>query len=48
MLSKILYKQEHEMFREISKEKNIFRKLVMAMKLEAITAAFAESIHNAE
>lgn len=48
MLSNILYKQEHEMFKELAKEKNILRKLVMAVKLEAITTAFAESIHNAE
>ncbi|MBQ9551522.1 MAG: hypothetical protein IJU96_02040 [Clostridia bacterium] len=48
MLFDILYQQEHELLRKISREKNLFRKFVLAAKLEALSSAFADSIMHAE
>lgn len=48
MLSDILYQQEHELLHKIVREKNLFRKFFLAMKIEAITEAFADSIAHAE
>lgn len=47
MLSDILYQQEHELLHKIVREKNLFRKFFLAMKIEAITEAFADSIDHA-
>ncbi len=47
MFSDILYRQEHELLRKIGREKSLLRKLVIAMRIEAISEAYAESVaHN--
>ncbi len=48
MFSDILYQQEHELLHKIAGEKNLFRKLFIAMRIEAISSAFAESVAHAE
>ena len=48
MFSNILYEQEHELLRRISREKNLFRKFVLAAKIEALSTAFEDSIMHAE
>ena len=48
MLSDILYEQEHELLHKIAGEKSLLRKFFIAMKIEAISSAFADSIARAE
>lgn len=45
MFSKYLVKQENELIKEISAEKNIFKKIAKATKLNALLAYMA---NNAE
>ena len=44
MLARILFQRENELFDEISAEKNLFRKLMKAVELNAIATAFKESM----
>ncbi len=44
MFSDILYQEERELLRRIVKEKGLFHKLFLALKLEAIAESYTESI----
>ena len=47
MLSDILYRQEHELLSRIGREKSLVRRFFIAMKIEAVSAAYADSLaHN--